>query len=320
MFKRVRKGSLPVPVALIALAAAFALTFACLAGCGAGGGGAGAQGQQGADDRKLRIVGKKYTEAQLTSEIMAQLLENAGFKMERTYDMGSTICFEAVKNGEADMYPEYTGTMAGTYLDKEVEPGTSAEETYKNAKEGFESTYGLIVLPSMGFNNTYANAIRTDFAEANGIKTDSDLVPYAKDLVYGAEHAFFDRLDGYFNMCDMYGLEFKRYVKMDVALKQQSINQGQIDVVAAYTTDSWLDGSGLTVLEDDLMFFPAYYCCPVVRADVLEKYPEIETVFSVLEDCCTEEDIIYYNNLVDSGKMSITNAASQFIIDKKLLG
>jgi glycine betaine/choline ABC-type transport system substrate-binding protein len=206
------------------------------------------------------------------------------------------------------------------YINKEIEPGTSAEETYKNAKEGFKDKYSLIVLKSMGFNNTYANAIRTDYAEANGIKSNSDLVPFSKDLVYGAEHSFYDRLDGFFKMCDMYGLEFKRYTKIDVGLKQQSIKQKEIDVAAVYSTDGWLEGSGLTVLEDDMRFFPSYYCCPVVRQDALDKYPEIEAILAPIENCCTEADIIYFNNLVDTGKMSISDAASQFIKDKKLLG
>ena len=175
---------------------------------------------------------------------------------------------------------------------------------------------GLVVLPSMGFNNTYANAIRTDFAEAHGIKTNSDLVPFAGQLVYGAEHAFFDRVDGYFNMCEMYGFKFMRDVKIEVGLKQVSMNQKEIDVTNIYTTDGWLEGSGLTVLEDDLNFFPSYYLCPVVRRDVLEKYPEIESILAVLTDSATEEDMIYYNNLVDSGKMSIADAAGQFIKGK----
>jgi len=264
-------------------------------------------------DKKLRVAGKQYTEAQLTSEIIAQLLEKAGFTVERKYDMASAICFESIRKGDIDIYPEYTGGMVMAYLGREIEPGTGAEETFKTAKEGFAREFDLIVLPDMGFNNTYANAILTDFAEANGIVKNSDLAPFSNQLVYGAEHSFYDRLDGYYNMCEVYGYNFSRIVRMDLALKQQSIKQGEIDVTNIYTTDGWLEGSGLTVLEDDLNFFPAYYCCPVVRKDVLEKYPEIETILAVLEDCTTEGDMIYYNNLVDSGKMTIAETASRFI-------
>ena len=285
----------------------FALLISLAAGCAKNGG------------KKIILAGKAYTEAQLTAEIMAQLIEQkSDIKVERKYDMSGAICFEALKNGEIDMYPEYTGGMVMAYLKEEIEPGTSPEETYRRAKEGFESEFGLIVLESMGFNNTYANAIKTEYAEKNNIITNSELAPFTSELTYGAEHAFYDRLDGYYNMCETYGFEFSDFFMIDVSLKQQSIKQGEFDVTNVYTTDGWLGDSGLTVLEDDLNFFPAYYCCPVIRKETLEKYPEIEQILSVLKDCCTEEDMIHYNNLVDDKGMSIANAASQFIEDKKL--
>jgi len=284
-----------------------ALLLAIFAGC------------SGEGEKKIILGGKAYTEAQLTAEIMAQLIEQGSdIKVERKYDMSGAICFEALKNGEIDMYPEYTGGMVMAYLNEEIEPGTSPEETYRRAKEGFASKFNLVVLESMGFNNTYANAIKTEYADAHGLVTNSDLAAFTSGLTYGAEHAFYDRLDGYHNMCDTYGFQFKSFFMIDVSLKQQSIKQGEFDVTNVYTTDGWLDGSGLTLLEDDLNFFPAYYCCPVIRQDTLDKYPEIKEILSVLKDCCTEEDMIYYNNLVDDKGMSIANAASQFIEDKGL--
>jgi len=290
---------------LLSIIILLAITLTTLSACSSGGG------------KKLTIAGKSYTEAQLTAEIMAQLLEEEGFSVERKFDMAGAICFEAIRKGDVDIYPEYTGGMVMAYLGQEIAPGTDADTTFQIAKEGFEREFDLIVLPDMGFNNTYANAISTDFAQANGIVTSSDLAAFSSQLVYGGEHAFFDRMDGYFNMCETYGYEFKKYVMMDVGLKQQSIKQGEIDVTNIYTTDGFLEGSGLTVLEDDLNFFPAYYCAPVVRKDVLEKYPEIEKALAVLDNCAKEENMIYYNSLVDNGKISISEAASLFI--KELL-
>ena len=272
------------------------------------------------EEKKIILAGKAYTEAQLTAEIMAQLIEaQTDIKVERKYDMSGSICFAAIKSGEIDMYPEYTGGMVMAYLNQDIEPGTSPEETYKRAKEGFANEHNLIVLESMGFNNTYANAIKTEYAEEHNIKTNSDLAAFTPELTYGAEHLFYDRLDGYHNMCDVYDFQFSDYFMIDVSLKQQSIKQGAFDVTNVYTTDGWLDGSGLTILEDDLNFFPAYYCCPVIRKETLEKYPEIESALSPLKNCSTEEDMIYYNNLVDTKGMSIANAAKQFIEDKELL-
>ena len=292
---------------LICTGLVFALAALMMGGCSAG-------------DKKIILAGKAYTEAQLTAEIMAQLIEEkTDIKVERKYDMSGAICFEAIKNGEIDIYPEYTGGMVMAYLNEEIEPGTSPEETYRRAKEGFADKYNLVVLDSMGFNNTYANAIKTEYAQANNIKTNSDLAAFSSQLTYGAEHAFFDRPDGYDNMCAAYGFQFRDFFMIDVSLKQQSMKQNEFDVTNIYTTDGWLADSGLTVLEDDKNFFPSYYCCPVIRQETLEKFPEIGTALAVLKDSCSAEDMIYYNNLVDDKGMSIKNAAAQFIEDKNLL-
>jgi len=266
------------------------------------------------EEKTLRIAGKTYTEAQLTSEIIAQLLEKEGFKIERKYDLGSSICFESIVQGEVDLYPDYTGSLIFDRLKLDVDLRMSKEEAYELVKAECESQKGLIVLPDMGFNNTYANAIRSDFAEANNIKTDSDLAAFSSDLIFGGEHSFYEReLDGYDPMCETYGYSFKDIVKMDVAIKETAIKNKEVDVVVVYTTDGWLEGSGLTVLEDDKSFFPSYYVCPVVRKDILEKYPEIESILSVLNDSTTEEVMIYYNNLVDVQGKTIADAAADFI-------
>lgn len=271
-------------------------------------------------DNTVTVGGKQYTEAQLTSEIIAQLLEaKTDLKVERKYDMASVICFEAINSGEIQIYPEYTGGMLMAYLKQEIKPGTEPQTTYDMAKKGFKEEFDLVVLESMGFNNTYANAVTREFAEANNIKTNSDLAPYSDQLSYGAEHSFFDRLDGYDNMCTTYGFHFAKEVKMDVALKYTSLAQGKMDVCNVYTTDGQLAEADVVVLEDDKNFFPAYNSCPVVRQDTLDKHPEIETALACLKDCVTEEDMIRYNALIDSGKMNISEAAKEFIEEFGLL-
>lgn len=295
---------------ILALILAVLLLSAAVAGC------------SGGKDNKVIVGGKQYTEAQLASEIIAQLLEaKTDLTVERKYDMPGSICFQSINSGDIDIYPEYTGGMLLVYLEQEIEPGTDPQTTYDLAKSGYKEKFNLVVLESMGFNNTYANAISREFAEANNIRTNSDLAPFTADLRYGAEHSFFDRLDGFENMCAIYGYQFqeKNIVKMDVALKYESLRQGQMDVCCVYTTDSELADFDIVVLEDDKNFFPAYWCCPVVRQDTLEKHPEIETALASLKDCVTEADMIRYNALVNNGELDIPAAAARFIQEFGLL-
>ena len=229
---------------------------------------------------------------------------------------------QSLKSGDIDIYPEYTGGMLVAYLKQEIEPGTAPQTTYDLAKKGFKDEFDLVVLESMGFNNTYANAISREFAIANNIKTNSDLAPFTSGLSYGAEHSFFDRADGFENMCLTYGYNFleKNIVKMDVSLKYQSLRQGQMDVCCVYTTDGELAEFDVVVLEDDKHFFPAYYCCPVIRQDTLNKYPQIREALAPLKDCVSEADMVRYNALIGSGKMDIPSAAEEFIKEFKLMG
>ncbi len=295
---------------LLCFSLVLTLLLSMLSGCAAA----------NAEKKTVIVGGKSYTEAQLTSEIIAQLLEKkTDLKVERKYDMASAICFESICRGDIHIYPEYTGGMLLAYLQEDVEPGTDPQTIYDRAKAGFKEKFDLVVLESMGFNNTYANAVSREFAEAHNIKTNSDLAPYTPQLTYGAEHSFFDRKDGYENMCATYGFQFAKEVKMNVALKYQSMEEGLMDVVNVYTTDGLLSQLDVVVLEDDKNFFPAYYCCPVVRQDILDKYPEIETALACLKNCVTEQDMIRYNSMIDSGKMTIPVAAEEFIKEFGLL-
>src|SRR5271156_2430613 len=62
--------------------------------------------------RPVVIGCKKDVEGQVLAEIMGQLLEDRGFTVERRFTLGGTlICFEALKRGSIDVYPEYSGTV-----------------------------------------------------------------------------------------------------------------------------------------------------------------------------------------------------------------
>src|SRR3954467_2157550 len=67
--------------------------------------------------RPIVIGCKQDVEGQVLAEIMAQLLENRGFAGERRYSLGGAlICFEALKRGSIDVYPEYSGTIEQAIL------------------------------------------------------------------------------------------------------------------------------------------------------------------------------------------------------------
>lgn len=268
---------------------------------------------------KVVIASKNYTENQILAEMMAQLIEaNTDIKVARKINMGGTlVCFEAIKKGDVDIYPEYTGTALMEELKLPVM--NDPEEVYEIVKKEFASQFNIKWLAELGYNNTYALALSSDVAEEKNIKSISDLVPFSSEYVFGAEQEFFNREDGYPGLIKAYGLEFSDVSQMDTSLKYQAVNQGTIQVTDAFTTDGMLKAMDLTVLEDDKGFFPPYYAAPIIRQETLDKYPELEELLNKLGGLINEDTMQELNYRADNEKVSITQVASDFLKDNGLV-
>jgi osmoprotectant transport system substrate-binding protein len=265
------------------------------------------------------VASKDYTENKILGEMLAQLIENkTDLNVERKLNMGGTfVCFEAIKKGEVDIYPEYTGTALTAYLKLPVD--SDADKVYQTVSEEFEKQFQITWLDPFGYNNTYALAMPKDLAEENGIESISDLAVKSDQFVFGAEHEFFNREDGYDGLVDTYGLKFKEEAKMENSLKYQAIGQGKMDVTDAYTTDGQLKALNLKVLKDDKNFFPPYYAAPIIRDDTLEKYPELREVLNSLSGKLDEETMQDLNYQVDNEKKSIEEVATAFLKGQGLI-
>jgi osmoprotectant transport system permease protein len=123
----------------------------------------------------VAVGGKQFTEQEVLGELIAILIErNSRIKVIRKLNLGGTmICFNALKSGDLDLYPEYTGTGLVNILKLEVI--ADPDEAYQTVKEKFKEKYGLIWLEPFGFNNTYTLTMRRDHAKRLGIKTISNL-------------------------------------------------------------------------------------------------------------------------------------------------
>ena len=170
-----------------------------------------------------------------------------------------------------------------------------------------------------GFNNTYGLVVRKEIAGKYGLHTYSDLAAVAGQLVFGAEYDFFEREDGYDALCSTYGLQFKETMDLDIGLKYQALNQGQIDVMVIFTTDGQLSAADAVVLEDDLQFFPSYLCGNVVRSEVLEEYPELLPVLEKLAGIVTDSDMSQMNYAVESEGKDPRTVAEAFLQSHNLL-
>ncbi|MEG6511835.1 glycine betaine ABC transporter substrate-binding protein [Desulforamulus ruminis] len=276
-------------------------------------------GEEG--EAKIRVASKPFTESYILAEIMMQLLaQDTKLTVEyKAIEGGTTsILHPALMKGEIDLYPEYTGTGWLDVLKKGDTPKDS-QELYRAVKEEYLKEYNLVWLPMFGFNNTFTLALTAEKQQEDQLKTFSDLSKVANQYVFGSEPDFFERKDGYEGLVQAYGFQFKKAEQMAIALKYPAIDSGKVDVINAFSTDGLLKRYNMVTLQDDKNYFPSYFCAPVVRKDVLEKHPEIETALKKLEGQITDEDMTEMNYKVDEKKLDPKQVAKEFLESKGLL-
>jgi len=210
------------------------------------------------------IGSKKFTESYVLGEIAKRCLIDAGISVEHRQGMGGTIIlWEALRSGQIDLYPEYTGTIAQEIL-KRTGPLTLEQIAAELAKAGIGTTQPL------GFNNTYALVMSQSRADKLGLRTVSDLRNHP-ELKFGLTHEFLDRQDGWRPLTQHYQLNPQSVIGIDHALGYAALANGSIDVKDAYSTDAKISENDLVVLEDDRQFFPRYDAVFLYRLALNEK-------------------------------------------------
>jgi osmoprotectant transport system permease protein len=217
--------------------------------------------------RPIVVASKPFGESYILAEMFAQLLEAHGFRVDRRPGLGATeIAFQALRAGAIDVYPEYTGTGLVAILgDTARHP---AREAFGIVSREFESRFGVRWLPPLGFENSYAIAVRRETAERHGMRTLSDLARAAPSLTAGLTADFIGRSDGLPGLERAYGIAFAAVRPLTPAVKYQALAAGSVDVIDGYSTDGLIARYDLVVLDDDREFFPPYEAAPLVRASL----------------------------------------------------
>jgi osmoprotectant transport system permease protein len=211
------------------------------------------------------VVGsKKFTESYVLGEIAKRVLISAGIPAEHRAGMGGTIIlWQALRGGQIDTYPEYTGTISQEIL-KRGDSLTIEQMIQELGKLNVGMT------ESLGFNNTYALVMRRLRASSLGIHTISDLRQHP-ELKIGLTHEFLDRQDGWRPLQTSYGLPQREIIGIDHALGYAALANGSIEVKDAYSTDAKIAENDLVVLDDDRRFFPQYQAVFLYRRNLDPK-------------------------------------------------
>jgi osmoprotectant transport system permease protein len=212
---------------------------------------------------EIVIGSKKFTESYVLGEIAKRTLTNAGIPAEHRQGMGGTIIlWQALRGGQIDVYPEYTGTIAQEIL--KSDHSLSLDEIRESLAK-----FGVGMTEPLGFNNTYALVMRRSDAQRLGIRAISDLQKYP-ELKIGLTHEFLYRQDGWRPLRERYVLPHQNVIGIDHALGYSALASRAIDVKDAYSTDAKIEQNDLVVLEDDLQFFPKYEAVFLFRPSMRE--------------------------------------------------
>ena len=232
------------------------------------------------DSFRVVVASKPFGESYLLAELFAQVLESRGVQVVRRPGLAATeLLFRALQNNSVDVYPEYTGTGLLAIL---KEPAVSdPRAVYLRVAREFSARWDLQWLPPLGFENTYAIAVRRETAERDKLATLSDLARAAPALRAGFSPDFLGRPDGLPGLANAYGLRFLETRSLLQSVKYRALAAGDVDVIDGYSTDGLIARYDLVVLRDDRAFFPPYEAAALVSAR-LSRYPEAVAALSAL--------------------------------------
>lgn len=302
-----------------------------------------------AQDDTIVVGSKDFTEQFIVAHMYMQVLENAGYSVEDSLNLGGTqVAHQALESGDISLYPEYTGTGLTEVLGIAVEDvetsdsgediavaeaspeatpsegsGDMSEAVFIRVQQEYQSQFELTWLERSPANNTQALAVKREFSEEHGIVTVSDLAAVADQYIISAPADFPEREDGLLGLQRVYGEGFESIEVLPVApgLKYQALLDDQAEVVLAFGTDGQIAGYDLVILEDDQGLWPPYNLAPVVRMDILEANADLADLLNGVTTMLTDDVLSELNWRVDGDeKAEPADVASDWLDENGLLG
>ena len=268
----------------------------------------------------LVIAGKLGPEPEILMNMYKLLIEeNTDMTVTVKPNFGKTdFLYQALKKGDIDIYPEFTGTITGSLLQPAPKVSNDSEEVFEVARDGIKKQDNLVLLNHMAYQNTFAIAVPKSIAKEYNLKTISDLKGVQDKLKAGFTLEFNDREDGNKGLQSVYGLNLN-VATMEPALRYDAIKAGDIQIMEVYSTDPEIERYQLQILEDDQHLFPPYQGAPLMKAELLEKHPELEAVLNKLAGKITESQMSQLNYQVGVEGKSAETVARDFLFQEGIL-
>jgi len=262
--------------------------------------------------RPIRIGAKTFTEQYVLSELLAGHIErDTGLATEVLSSLGSTVAYDALRNDQIDVYVDYSGTIWATVMNR-PSLGANREQVLREVERWIDETHGVTLVGTLGFENTYALAMPEGEAERLGITKVSDLTLHAANMEIGGDYEFFARAE-WEAVETTYSLQFSDERAMDASLMYQAVELGNVQVIAAYSTDGRIDTSNLRVLEDDRNAIPPYDAILLASPQLAVEQGHVIASLAKLTDTISAETMRSMNRAVDEDEGSPAEVAREFL-------
>ncbi len=248
---------------------------------------------------------KKFTESVVLGELIAHLLRDSGARVEHRRDLGGTqVLWKALRRGEIDVYPEYTGTIREELLG-------GARDLDEAGLRAEMLTRGVVMSRPLGFNNTYALGMKKALAEKLGLTRISELRAHPA-LRFGFTNEFMDRPDGWPGLRRHYRLPQQDVRGLDHDLAYRGLEADDLDLVDLYSTDADIRYYDLQVLEDDERHFPVYEAVLLYRTDLPERAPAAVASLLRLEGLIPAQRMVAMNARAKLERVAEGRVAADF--------
>ncbi len=259
------------------------------------------------------VVGaKSFTEQYILRAVLAlQIERRTGLPTLARESLGSTVAFDGVRSGDIDLYVDYSGTIWATIM-KRPTRGESRQAVLEQVRVFLKTEHEITIAAALGFENTYALAMRREQAARLDLDSISDLARHAPGLTMGGDLEFFQRAE-WRSLQEAYGLEFRERRDMDPSLMYQAVAESAVDVISAFSTDGRIAAYDLIVLTDDRAAIPPYDAIVLAGGRLAREHPEVMAAVAALDGTISADKMRDLNHAVDELGRQPEQVAADFL-------
>jgi len=301
----------------LTLAAALLAAVIALVGCTEPGAGGSPSGP-GAKETIVVGVSGAFAENQIVAEMYAQVLEEAGYRVERQFDLRSReISQSALESGRIDVKPEYLSSLL-LYLDRNAEASGDPDGVADQDRQVLQPR-GITVLtpsPAQDTNMFVANATT---ARRFNLTTMSSLAPVASQLTFGGPPECPQRPFCIAGLHTVYGILFWDFTPLDAGGPETiaALKSNEVQIGLLFSTDPSIEQNGFVPLADDKHLQNAENITPVIRSERLND--EIRGSLDAVSAQLTTEKVTDLVGKVVIDGQDVASVARAFLVENGLL-